>query len=284
MSCGSNNLLGLRPGIGPVVLEGAPHENVAEAEGVPPVVEHLAVQAQNALAGYACGWWSERGETIVHTRAIRIADAGEHMPKRERVFLARVNEEDPKQGVALCWRVHAKIKSRQGFAERSGSIFKIRCARADLWTRGADGASGDQRFVAVELEADPAESRAQEARARIVYLQGVNASQVHSDSGRSIHDKFARRRPDGSVNRSALEREPLPASSALDDPDSRARVDVNGPGFIEGDVCPGRTVGHESLPNAKLASPCIRANGFQSDSRRACQTSHFPRWAPIIHC
>src|SRR6266567_6251209 len=284
MSCGSNNLLGLRWGIRPIVLEGAPHENVAEAEGVPPVVEHLPIQAQGALAGYACGWWSDRSEAIIDAGAIRIADAGEQMPKRERVFLAGVDEEDPKQSVALCRRIHVKVKSRQGFAEGSGSIFKIRCARADLWARGTHGASGDERFVAVELEADPAESRAQEARARIVYLQGVNASQIHGHGGRRIDNKLARRRPDGGVNRSALEREPLAASSALDDPDSRACVDVNGAGFIEGDVCPGRTVGHECLPNAKLASPCIRANGFQSDSRRACQTSHFPGWAPIIHC
>src|SRR6266581_4764355 len=32
------------------------------------------------------------GEAIVHTRAIRIADAGEQVPNRERVFLAGVNE------------------------------------------------------------------------------------------------------------------------------------------------------------------------------------------------
>src|SRR6266567_9273029 len=139
MSCGSNNLLGVRRGIGPVVLEGAPRENVPEAEGVPPVVEHLPIQAQGAFAGYACGWWSERSETIIDAGAIRIADAGEQVPNRERVFLAGVNEEDPKQGVALCWRVHAKIKSRQSFAEGSGSIFKIRCARTDLWARGTHG-------------------------------------------------------------------------------------------------------------------------------------------------
>src|SRR6266849_10681349 len=96
-SCGSNNLLGLRWGIGPVVLEGAPHENVPEAECVPPVVKHLPIQAQDAFASYACGWWSDRSEAIIDAGAIRIADAGEHMPKRERVFLARVNEEDPKQ-------------------------------------------------------------------------------------------------------------------------------------------------------------------------------------------
>src|SRR6266571_2319026 len=176
MSCGSNNLLGVRRGIGPVVLEGAPHEDVAEPQGVPPVVKHLTIEAQNTLAGYACGWLSDRSEAIVHTRAFHIADAGEQVPKRERVFLAGVNEEDPKQGVALCRRFHAKVKSRQGFAEGSGSIFKIRCARTDLWARGADGACGDEGFVAVELEADPAESGAQEAHARIVYLQGVNAS------------------------------------------------------------------------------------------------------------
>src|SRR6266478_5072056 len=83
-SCGSNNLLGLRWGIRPIVLEGAPHENVPEAEGVPPVVEHLPIQAQGALAGYACGWWSDRSEAIIDAGAFHIADAGEQMPKSER--------------------------------------------------------------------------------------------------------------------------------------------------------------------------------------------------------
>src|SRR5260370_8323754 len=237
MSCGSNNLLGLRLGIGPVVREGAPHENVAEAEGVPPVVENLPIQTQGAVAGYACGWWSDRSEAIIDAGAIRIADAGEQVPNRERVFLARVNEEDPKQGVALCWRVHAKVKSRQGFAEGSGSIFKIRCAWADLWACGTYGARGDEGFVAVELEPDPTESRAQKARAGIVYLQGVNASQVHSDSGRRIHDKFARRRPDGSVNRSALEREPLPAPTALEDADSLPSFAIHISPFFHAYLC-----------------------------------------------
>src|SRR6266566_1500589 len=97
-------------GIGPVVLERAPHENVAEAEGVPPRVEHLPIQAQDALAGYACRRWSERGEAIVHTRAIRIADAGEQMPKSERVALARVYQDDAKQGIALGRSSGCKIK------------------------------------------------------------------------------------------------------------------------------------------------------------------------------
>jgi hypothetical protein len=74
------------------VLEGAPHENVAEAEGVPPRVEHLPIQAQGAVASYACRRWSERGEAIIDAGAIRIADAGEQVPNRERVFLAGVDE------------------------------------------------------------------------------------------------------------------------------------------------------------------------------------------------
>jgi hypothetical protein len=71
-----------------------PQVDVAEAEGVPPGVEHGAVEAEDAVASYVCGWRSERGEVIIDTGAIGFADAREQVPKGKRVILARVNEED----------------------------------------------------------------------------------------------------------------------------------------------------------------------------------------------
>src|SRR5260370_42414595 len=49
-----------------VVLVGAPEPDFAAAEGVPPGIEHLAIEAQNAFARYACGERSERGETVIN--------------------------------------------------------------------------------------------------------------------------------------------------------------------------------------------------------------------------
>src|SRR6266851_10445945 len=79
-----NNSLGVGRALGPIAFVGAPQVDVAEAEGVPPGVEHGAVEAEDAVASYGCGWRSERGEAIIDTRAIGFADAGKQMPESER--------------------------------------------------------------------------------------------------------------------------------------------------------------------------------------------------------
>jgi hypothetical protein len=57
------------------VLVGAPQRYIAEAEGVPPGVEHGAIEAQDALSSYASRWRGERGEAIIDAGTIRIANA-----------------------------------------------------------------------------------------------------------------------------------------------------------------------------------------------------------------
>ena len=61
----------------PVAFVGAPQVDVAEAEGIPPGVQHGAIEAQDAIASYACRRWSERGEPVIDDGAIGITDAGE---------------------------------------------------------------------------------------------------------------------------------------------------------------------------------------------------------------
>src|SRR5882724_11902574 len=232
---GRGNSLGALRAVRPVALIGAPEADVAVAEGVPPGVEHLAVEAENAFAGYTCGRWSERGEAVTDTGAIFIADAREQMPECQGVVLARIHKHDPKQRAAFRRCVRAKIKSHERVTKRESGVLKVRRARADSRTRSADRSGRNEGFVAAQLEADPAHGGAQQACAGIVHVQRVHAAQIHGDGRWGIHDELAGRRPDGGANRSALEREPLVARAIGDQAKTRASLDFNTAGFIEGD-------------------------------------------------
>src|SRR5260370_15842137 len=186
METAVNNSLGGGRALGPVALVGAPQVDVAEAEGVPPDVQHWLIEAEDAVAGYGCGRRSERGEAIVDARAIIITDASEQMPKSERFILACVDENDVKQILAFCWRGGFKVESRQSVAKRAGSVFKVRRARVDLGARFADGSCGDKGFEAVQFEADPAHGGAQKAGAGIVHVQGVHTAEIDGHGGRRI--------------------------------------------------------------------------------------------------
>src|SRR6266850_4567217 len=258
------------------MLVHAPEPDVAVAQGVPPGVEHLAVEAENAFASYACWWWGERGEAVINPRAIRIADTREQVPKGERVALARIHKDDSQQGAALRWCVLGKIKTRERVTKGRRGLFKVRCARANFRAGGADRPGRDEGFVAVELEADPAHGGAQKARAGIVHVQRVDAPQIHGDRGRGVHDKLAGRRPDGGANRSALEREPLVAGAIGHQPETRASVDFDSAGFIERDCGPRGIVSFKGLSNAQFPNRRVSADGFRTDAGRAFEARHIP--------
>src|SRR6266850_7321835 len=269
-------LLGVRRPLGPVVLVHAPEPDVAVAEGIPPGVEHLAVEAENAFASYACWWWGERGEAVINPRAIRIADTREQVPKGERVALARIHKDDSQQGAALRWCVLGKIKTRERVTKGRRGLFKVRCARANFRAGGADRPGRDEGFVAVELEADPAHGGAQKARAGIVHVQRVDASQIHGDRRRRIHDKLAGRSPDGGANRSALQREPLVAGAIGNQTEARASLDFHTARFIEGDCGPRGIIRFESLSNAQFSNRRVSSDGFPTDARGAFEARHIP--------
>src|SRR2546429_2199057 len=115
-----HNSLGVGRALRPVTLVGAPQVDIAEAEGAPPGVQHRPVEAQDAIASDVRGGRSKRGEAVIDARPIRFADAGEQMPERESVALARVREDDAKQGGTFHRRDGGKIKFRQGALKRSG--------------------------------------------------------------------------------------------------------------------------------------------------------------------
>src|SRR5437016_5325245 len=203
------------------------------------------------------------------------------MPEGESVALARVREDDAKQGGAFPRRAGGEIKFRQSAAKRSSSVLKIRRAGADLRARLTDGASGNEGFTAVQLETHPAHGGAQEAGTGIIHVQGVDAAEIHGDGGRSIHDKLAGRGPDGGVNRAALERKPLPAGPVRNETEARVGVDFDAARFIQRDGGPRRAISHKSLPNSQFPQSRFLAERMPSNPRRAFQTSDVPRWPGI---
>src|SRR6266446_3995953 len=148
--------LGVGRPLRPVAFVSAPQVDVAKAERTPPGVQHLPVEAEDAFACYAFRRRSEPGEAVVEARAISIADAREQVPKGERVAFARLYQEDAEQGIAFRRSVRFKVEARQSVAKRCGRIFHVRGARAGFRTCLANCSGGNEGFVAIELEANPA--------------------------------------------------------------------------------------------------------------------------------
>src|SRR5260370_698085 len=189
----------------PFAFVGTPQVDIAEAEGAPPAVQHLPIEAQDAFARYAFRRRSKRGEAVIEAWAIGIADAREQVPKCESVIFPRVNKGDAEQSIAFRRPLKLEEESRQSVPKRCGRICKGRGAGANFRACLGDCAGGNERFVAVELEADPAHGGAQKDGAGVVYVQRVDAPEVQSDGGRGIHDELTRRGPDDGVNGATFE-------------------------------------------------------------------------------
>src|SRR5260370_12529033 len=164
--------------LGPIAFVGAPEVDIAEAERAPPVVQHLPIEPQDAFACYALRRRSERSEALIESRAIRIADAREQVPKCESIIFPRVDEEDAKQSIPFGRGVRFEVESRQSVPKRSGSIFHVRRAGADLRTCLTDCSSGNKGFMAVQLEADPSHGGGQKACAGIAHVQRGNEAEI----------------------------------------------------------------------------------------------------------
>src|SRR5260221_13378436 len=99
------------------MLVHAPEADITVAERVPPGVEHLAVEAEDAFAGYVCGRWGERGEAVIDAGAVLVANARDKMPERQSVVPARIGEDGSEQGGAVPWHVGSGIEIGPGLKE-----------------------------------------------------------------------------------------------------------------------------------------------------------------------
>src|SRR4030095_8160701 len=73
----------------PRTLPGAP----AEAEGVPPAVEHHAVAREHPLTCHPRGGRGQRGHPIIDGLAVRSLEPSEQVPERERVLFPRARQD-----------------------------------------------------------------------------------------------------------------------------------------------------------------------------------------------
>lgn len=190
-----------RGGLFPVTPEG----NFAEAEGVPPEVEHGLIEIENSAASDACRRRNEGGEARIDLGALGAGGARKKMPERQGILFARFRKNCSEGGVSGRRIFWTGIELRDGLAESGRGVFEIRNAGAECGARGAHGAGGDEGVAPVEMKADPAERSAKGAGAIGSDLKRVGAAEIDGDGGRCVHDEGARRRPDRGVNGADVE-------------------------------------------------------------------------------
>ena len=142
-----------------------PGGDFAEAEGVPPEVEHGLVEIEDSSASDACRRRNEGGEAGVDLLTFRGGGASEEMPEGQGILLASSRKNCRERGVSGRRIFWTGIELLYPFAESRCGIFEVRNAGPEFGTRGAHGARGDERIVSVEMKADPAVGGAKSAGA-----------------------------------------------------------------------------------------------------------------------
>src|SRR6266851_7271034 len=167
-----------------------PYTNIVKAELVPPRVQHLLLALLNSFASDAVGRRNRRVQRVKYTTAVRDARASQQMPERQRVIFSRVREHDAQLCASFGIAQLCKIEFGERRPKFRRSIFKKRSARPDSWARFPDSTCGNEGFAAVQLETHPTHRRAQKARAVLIDLQRVSASQIDGERRRGVHHEF----------------------------------------------------------------------------------------------
>src|SRR5229473_4248859 len=253
-----------------------PYTNIVKAELVPPGVQHLLLALFNPRLRHAARRGHERVQPIKHACAVHNPRASQQMPERQRVIFSRVREHDAQLCASFGIAQLCKIEFGERRPKFRRSIFKKRSARPDSWARFPDSTCGNEGFAAFQLETHPTHRRAQKARAVLIDLQRVSASQIDGERRRGVHHEFTRRRPDHRVNRSALQIQSRSRGSRLHQPQSRLRLDVHLPDLRYRDARARLLIGFQSLPNLQRARFTRAPNGLRSHTWRSSQLLHSP--------
>src|SRR6202008_2466457 len=104
---------------------------IAVTERVPPRVQHLLVETQDALARNVCRRRSERGEPIINAGAFRVADTRQQMPQRKGIWFLRLMQHSFQQENSFLRRRFYKIKLGQSVSKGRGGAFEIGSPRPD---------------------------------------------------------------------------------------------------------------------------------------------------------
>src|SRR5579859_1340592 len=103
-----------RPGTFP----SAPQGNVAEVQLIPPQIQHVLVEAQNAVASDSRRRRNERRKAIVNAAAVRLADPNKQVPKRERVTRAGFLQNHVELRIPLRRGARAKVEPGERLSKR----------------------------------------------------------------------------------------------------------------------------------------------------------------------
>src|SRR6266851_5662545 len=117
---------------GPCSFPVAPERDVAKIKGVPPGVEHRAVEAKDTVASHT-GWWGNQpGEAIVHSGAFGDIDARKQVPQGEGISFSSFRQDSLQSGLTLESFFTGRVEPREGREKSGGSVFEIRRSGARL--------------------------------------------------------------------------------------------------------------------------------------------------------
>ena len=203
------------------MLPHSPDGDAAEAESVPVVVEHLAIERERSFSRHTVRWRHERREAIIDLGAIGATGAREKMPKGKCVFSASLREDDLKLPGVRFGGLLRRIEGIERIAKLKRGVFEVGSTRADPGAREAHGPSRDEGIAAMEMKTDPAERGAQGAGAVGGDFERIGAAEIDDGGRRRFDDKLRGRRPDSGVDGTQLKLEEFAIGAGLQKMDAR---------------------------------------------------------------
>src|SRR5580692_11900232 len=104
-------------GLSPGAFPSAPQRGVSKAQLVPPQIQHLLIEAKNAIARDSGRRRDEGCQALVNGAALRFVNASEQVPDSKRVTLARLREDFAELAAPFFRCTRAKIEFGQGCAK-----------------------------------------------------------------------------------------------------------------------------------------------------------------------
>src|ERR1700739_4013396 len=131
------------------LLPNPPNGNIAEAERVPPEIEHALIEIEYSRASDTRWRRNKRGETRVNLGALRAGGAREKMPERQCILCPCFRENAGERGAAGGRILRIGIELRDGFAESRRCVLEIRNSGAEFAACGAHGSGRDERVTPI---------------------------------------------------------------------------------------------------------------------------------------
>src|SRR5262249_32489693 len=117
---------------GPGALIVSPQRYITQTEFVPPEVEHLAIEVENAVTRHARGSGHKHSQSIEERTAFMEGHAGKQVPQGEGVAPAGRLEHSAESGSARGRTGLFKVERGEGRAEGLRRVLEVRRARPGI--------------------------------------------------------------------------------------------------------------------------------------------------------